>query len=234
MSERARLWCGTGYQVREWSRWMEELVTSGKVRWVIGQLEVCPDTQREHLQYALYFNDKQSLKQLKAKTHPADHFEIARGDVGDQLRYCTKEESRKEGPWEFGSRPQPGQRTDLDQVSREVQSYGIRHMRQLAEQAPSMVVRYGSGFGRLMAARPSVARRHVTKCYWLWGPSNIGKTTGWIRAGVSYDEYFAPTWEEISRTWNMEGYSEQGVVLFDEAGVNPVPFRTMLQLGLLS
>ena len=38
------------------------------------------------------------------------------------MGYCSKEETRVDGPWEFGVDKQPGQRTDLEEIGQLIKS----------------------------------------------------------------------------------------------------------------
>lgn len=56
-------------------------------------------------------NKKATLKAMK-KHDPSAHFEVVRRDNGASA-YCMKEETRVDGPWEFGKRPlNPASKTD--------------------------------------------------------------------------------------------------------------------------
>lgn len=64
-----------------------------------GQLEI-GENGTPHIQFALYFKSQRDIKSLK-KFCPRAHFEPVYRDNGVDA-YCMKEETRAEGPFEFG------------------------------------------------------------------------------------------------------------------------------------
>jgi hypothetical protein len=74
----------------------------GKARYVCGQLEKGAEGTL-HLQYFLNFSNPQRLAALK-KHCSKSHFEPVKINNGAHT-YCMKEDTRVEGPWEFGTRP---------------------------------------------------------------------------------------------------------------------------------
>lgn len=96
-----RNWCFTSYAVEEKLDW-EELSLAG-VRYVVYQLEKCPDTGRMH--YQGYMETKKGKRLAGMKKLPGlggAHFSVRRGTRKQARDYCMKEESREEGPWEHG------------------------------------------------------------------------------------------------------------------------------------
>lgn len=66
--------------------------------WVMGQLEKCPTTGRPHIQGMAYKKDKSKFGFIKARRERC----VA---PDESITYCSKLESRLDGPWEFGTRP---------------------------------------------------------------------------------------------------------------------------------
>ena len=53
------------------------------------------------------------------------HFEVARGSPESNRAYCTKSDTRVDGPWEFGALPfGQGHRVDLDDAAEAVLATG--------------------------------------------------------------------------------------------------------------
>lgn len=88
----------------------DEFMTHAK--YVVFQKEVAPTTGREHYQGYLFLEGHNGIVRASVpKRFPClrgSHIEIAQGSVADNKKYCTKEESRVAGPWEFGSEPSVG------------------------------------------------------------------------------------------------------------------------------
>lgn len=80
------------------SKWF----TTARARYVNGQLERGKEGTL-HLQYYINFENPTRISALK-KFCSKSHFELVRKDNGASS-YCLKEDTRVEGPWEFGIKP---------------------------------------------------------------------------------------------------------------------------------
>lgn len=109
-------WCFTVFDCNvkpfDWER--------AEIRYCVWQLETCPSSGRDHLQGFLQLTTKKRLSFLKTLNSTA-HWEIARGTVDENYAYCTKPESRKEGPWSFGEPVKKGERSDLKRCMQLIQ-----------------------------------------------------------------------------------------------------------------
>lgn len=114
----------------------------------VGQRERGEETGTEHYQGVVQFNSKKSLGQLK-HIDQKPHWEVCKS-LKDALEYCTKEETRIEGPWCTGwERPRPIKRISMDDF------------------APWMVGTWGT-----LRGEPD-----PRKILWIWEPiGNVGKT----------------------------------------------------------
>lgn len=101
-------WCFTEHDCNvkpfDWER--------REITYCVWQLEVCPSSGKEHLQGFVQFTTKKRLSYCKTLSKTA-HWEPARGDVDSNYKYCTKTDTRKDGPWSFGEPVKKGERSDL-------------------------------------------------------------------------------------------------------------------------
>lgn len=81
---------------------LEAFHLRGRAVYTVGQLEK-GETGTLHLQFYMNFKDAKTLGGLKKITSRA-HWEAVRNKVASQA-YVMKEETRVEGPWEFGVKP---------------------------------------------------------------------------------------------------------------------------------
>lgn len=94
--------------------WLEKWVTQGKARYVCGQLEKGAEGT-VHIQYFLNFEKPTRVSALK-KHCSKSHFETVVINNGAHS-YCMKEETRIDGPWEFGVKPvQRNSKADWEEV----------------------------------------------------------------------------------------------------------------------
>ena len=82
--------------------YLEKWFTAGKARYVNGQLEK-GEEGTTHIQFYLNFENPVRLSALKKHDSRA-HFEPVKRDNGAS-DYCLKQETRLDGPWEFGVKP---------------------------------------------------------------------------------------------------------------------------------
>lgn len=97
--------------------WNEPKPDIEQVRYYVYQVEKCPRTQKKHYQMYCEFYDKKSVKQIKQIFNDTTmHIEPRYGSQEDAIKYCSKEESRLEGPFFFGKKGNQGHRSDLDSM----------------------------------------------------------------------------------------------------------------------
>ena len=82
--------------------YLNKWFTTARATYVNGQLERGKNGT-VHIQYFLNFKSQVRLSALK-KHCGRSHFELVRVDNGASS-YCLKEDTRVEGPWEFGIKP---------------------------------------------------------------------------------------------------------------------------------
>jgi hypothetical protein len=65
-----------------------------------------------HLQVYLLFKNQTSFNTVKT-AFPRAHIDAAKGSPKQCVAYCSKEETREEGPWRRGDVPKQGDRSDI-------------------------------------------------------------------------------------------------------------------------
>jgi len=156
MSKMGRTWCGTlhGYEPEEVDALIEKIQKIA-VRGV-WQEEVTPTTGKDHLQYALSLDKPVRMAWLKANVCDKTHWTLANGAWDAQVRYCTKEESRKPGGLngQFGAEVAPGKRSDLDAVYEMVKANVAMNVndlqRLIADAYPAQYTKYHGGINTLI------------------------------------------------------------------------------------
>lgn len=158
VNPQGRTWCGTlnhDDDEKALGEFIEEKMKKLAVRGVY-QEEVAPSTGQLHLQYALVFDKPVRLTWLKANVCPRTHWTLAKGNWDAQVKYCTKEESRRPGGLngQFGDAPAPGARTDLDAVYEMVKANKAMNGSDLrlliADAYPAQYAKYHHGIDRLI------------------------------------------------------------------------------------
>jgi len=137
----------------------------------IWQLEV-GFNGTSHLQGWAYFKSPVRFSKLK-KLMPEAHWEIQRGTNFEAMDYCRKEDTRVEGPWEYGTMPQQGKRTDLTELKKSLDSGSS--LSKIAEEHFGHFLRYNKGIERYLSLKtPSRSEKSIVTI--IWGPTGSGKS----------------------------------------------------------
>jgi len=115
------------------------------------------------------------------------NYEIARGSPDDNIKYCTKDDTRIDGPWTGGEPMRKGKRSDLDDV-KEMVKEGCTE-KEIADKHFSSWCRYRNSFKEYeKLITPPTQPMYVMTDFnappipldqgvvHLWGPTGTGKT----------------------------------------------------------
>lgn len=151
-----------------------------KVKFLVYQTERCPSTGRLHIQGFVHLSNSMkyaTVCKLLGLTK-ATNFGVARGSDEENEAYCTKPESREEGPaGKYGKAvPGQGKASDIDSV---VQYLTIPEMtmRRVANERPDIVLRHSKHAEKLIELRNAGNKRRIApniiiRC----GPTGTGKS----------------------------------------------------------
>ena len=162
-----------------------------------------------HLQGYIEFNKPVKMSWLKNHIDDTVHVEKAMGN-GQQCRdYCTKEDTRIGGPYEFGQLQGQGKRNDLLKLRDAIRD-GKRG-RELFEddEICAAAAKYARGREDMVSAYTELPERNEVKVTFHYGPAGTGKThCAWEKGAYFYDGN--------NGFWNL--YENQKVVILDEFG----------------
>lgn len=132
------------------------------------------------------------------------------GTQDEAIAYCSKPESRVEGPWQWGT-PSKGQgaRSDLTQLAERVRDGAS--LTTIANEAPAHYVRYWKGLQALESACYKRVWRNVQGTS-LWGETRVGKTK-LVYDTHGFENVYALANE--SPAW-FDNYRGEAVLLIDE------------------
>lgn len=120
------------------------------IKYLTGQLEQCPETQRLHWQLYVEVDPQQRLSALQ-RVFPTCHVERRGGTQAEAIAYVTKEETRVRPPVVYGTPrvSHQGQRTDLEDAIELLKAGGLKRV---ARDAPAAFVKYAGGLEKLEEA----------------------------------------------------------------------------------
>lgn len=167
----------------------------------------------EHLQGYIRLKIKSRMPKVK-RVLGSDHvhLETAKGTEVQNREYCTKSDTRIDGPFEYGTynadAGRQGSRSDLTAVSAMVLTGAP--LSQVATSHPEAFIKYSTGIERLiqLAAPPAPKKRDIF-VHVLWGPTGTGKSH---RVWTAYPDLYAvlPGRDPFGQ------YQREAVILFDE------------------
>lgn len=138
------------------------------------------------------------------KILPKAHWEVCKGTHDQNKAYCTKSETRQDGPWEHGVEPEQGARNDLIAIKRKLDD--DVPMAQIADEHFGSFLRYEKGF-RAYKLLKAPERTWKTEVEVHWGISNAGKSYYAQQIKGAY-------WKDHGQWW--DGYDGQEDVVIDE------------------
>lgn len=183
------------------------------------QLERCPSTNREHLQGYSEYTKPRRLSSLSTEYPQSTHIEPARGNRSQCVEYCSKEDSRVEGPWcdeilrekKLGNQ---GARTDLSAIARSIASGDISKST-LAMEHPRVVLQYPRGVNELLSIHSLRAKsqlRENIRVEVIYGPAGCGKTR---YAARDLQQTFILDGSNSDTLW-FDGYQDEPRLLLDD------------------
>lgn len=183
-------------------RWKDTL----DCQYVNGQLEKGSEGT-VHIQYFLHFASNKRLSALK-KVCAKSHFEPVKYDNGAS-DYCLKEDTRVEGPWEFGLKPaQLNKKGSKAEQNAKLIEMGAE---EAVKQGLISVDRYLNFKKNIdafkIATKPALEADDV-RGIWIWGPPGVGKSR------YARDNYQDIYLKAQNKWW--DGYTVQKTVLLDD------------------
>jgi len=223
---KSRGWCFTENNPTRTNLFPDGLPDS--VAYVVYQLER-GEAGTPHLQGFIWLKRAQRmawLRKLEGRTAEGDVFHVferahliaSRGNAEQNKTYCTKSEGRLEGPWELGSLPKQGDRTDLAEAAQVLMRTG-----DIRQVDPGLLLKYASGCLKIAALAPP-PRRDDLRVVTIVGPTGIGKS---YAVHDLFPDVYVVNMGNSGLWW--DGYTGQPAVMFEEFK-GQVQLQKMLQI----
>lgn len=173
----SRSYCFTLFKLTNKFRnvdWKEKIEDKkGIGRYIVFQLEKCPETGKKHIQGYVELNRNYTLKMTKEWLgFETMHLEKRRGTREEARAYCKKEESRIAGPWEFGdwAAGGAGTRNDLSDVKKKIDNGA--DFKKLCDENFNECARYNRFFKEYIEMKTPKTTREV-EVIMLYGDNNL-------------------------------------------------------------
>lgn len=192
---------------------------SNHIRYAVYQMEV-GEEGTPHLQGYVEFKRTVRLSYCK-KLLARAHWEPRRGSRDEARAYCMKDETRVDGPYEYGTWNAEGQgnRTDMVQLKDDI--VAGKPLQYILENHPGSAIRYRNNI-RAFLAEQVKPRSWKTEVHILYGPTGTGKTRYVMD---TYPDVFIK--QNDTKWW--DGYDKHETVLLDEF-YGWIPFHWLLRL----
>lgn len=196
---RARNWCFT---INNWDQSDLDAIKE-KATYVVCQAE-CGESGTPHLQGYAEFDTTMRLSAVRKLSKRA-HWETRRGTQEQAIAYCKKEDTRVDGPWEFGEKKEQGKREDV-LIVKEMIDEGAT-IADVQDAYFESWVRNYKAFDRYKRDRTE-SRNWEMEVLVYWGPPGTGKTRKAVEDNPG--AYMKPEGE-----W-WDGYTGQECVIMDD------------------
>lgn len=189
--------------------YLKEFYDRLRARYVVGQVERGKETGNLHLQFFVNVRKARisALKSIDTKIH----IELIKFNNGADL-YCMKEETRVDGPWEFGERPinrklgqKPSKKIDWE---KDVWKKAING--QIDDIKPNIKVTYYNRLKMIQKDHLITSNKLHLRGIWIYGKQGSGKTR-WVRENIDPRELYP----KLCTKW-WDGYIGQKYVVMDD------------------
>lgn len=195
--------------------YLPELFRCEDIQYAVFQEEI-GEQGTPHIQGYIILTARKRITQLKTLIPDLAraHFEVARGSPQQNYDYCTKEDTRMSGPYEYGTLPAQaqGKRSDILALRDSLKS-GKRFL-EMADDDSVVVplAKYMRFVERYQTETVVHPDRSNLKVIFHYGPAGTGKTHCCHHGVDPKDIYFYDA--ELKGFW--DGYTGQSTIVLDE------------------
>lgn len=205
----ARAWIGTSFELKS-------ICQTQGIDYAVYQMEKCPTTGKEHLQFFVYLSTRRRLKGVQQLIGDSKaHLEIAR-HIGKAIEYCQKEETRISPPGQFGTVPSGTTKRNVVEMSQTMS------VKDILAQEPQL----WRNIRTLQQVRSLHLRPRVCSplALFLSGATGTGKT----RIAKTISDYVGDVyWKGEGKWWDH--YDQEPLVIWDEfRGCDPSDFLRLV------
>lgn len=190
------------------------------LRYAVYQHEV-GENGTEHFQGFVQLDRVQRLSRMISMI-PKAHWEVMRGTADQARAYCMKEDSRLDGPWEFGSFTTQGARSDIASFKAAIDN-GASDI-SLWDSHPNLYLRYGKMLTHVRNLR-SETRNWVTEVHIVYGKPGTGKTH-WAEQQIGDKPFYRHS--SAMAHWFENYHGEEDVIIDEYNGW--IPWTVFLEM----
>lgn len=215
MTQRFRNWCFTEYNMN--FDWETVYRSNENIRYICVGKEVCPTTQRPHLQGWVQLEKPRRLSTMKKEINKECHWAGCRGDEFSNEKYCKKDNDFKT----FGQFKTQGYRTDLEGLFEQIEN-GTK-IKEIIKYNPQLYCKYRNGIKDWY----DICQQEQTK---KWRDVEVHVLTGYTGTGKTRLAMEEATYKTSGSRLNWWcRYRDDEVICIDEYDSN-IPIVELLEL----
>jgi len=163
MTQRYRNYVFTSYKFTEsYETYLNDLSKETDIKYICGQVEKCPSTNRLHIQGYVELSKQLRLSSIKAlMINNEIHIENRMGSQTEAINYCKKLDSQVKPFKEYGIKNEQGQRTDLQQLLEDIKNE--MPLIDLVTKWPSQYMRYSNGIEKMINIYKNEKNKNILK-----------------------------------------------------------------------
>lgn len=199
-----------------------------KVNYLVFQKEKGNNEGTVHYQGFLILKKPERMAAMK-KIFPTAHLEVPNGTDDQNEAYCTKEDTRIEGPFFLGKRTSQGKRSDLEDVVEKIATGAT--IFQLAEECPKQVIKYSRGIEQLLRLKNYNKFKNSFRTVEVvvhWGKTGTGKTHS-VYESEKPENIYRQSIRTGRQIW-FDNYNYESVLLIDEFTPGDIALGELNQL----
>lgn len=203
MVNESRSICFTSFDIDEEK--MISKIRSLDFSYYVFGFEICPNTQRPHLQGFIQFKKKFSFKKI-AKCLEC-HCEVPLKCPEDNIRYCKKDNKFREEGIPRGL----SKASDKSEKWKELIDLAKKNnIEEIEIRFPSAAIIHRKSLALIRDESIKADHHPERKCVWIWGASGIGKTR-W-----AFDNFDTKDVFTMSDSDGWDQYNQEKIALLDE------------------
>ena len=208
---------------------LQEAVARAGLRYIVYQKEL-GESKTPHFQGYAESTKQLNMEQWKSKLGSTRyHLERRMGTQAEARKYCMKEDTRMEGPWEFGTflESEQGKRSDLEALAEAaIKGKRVRELLDDENLKPSTLLLHLSHFLKLRQYyEPERDHNQPVEVIVMTGATGTGKSK-WARETYP-GAYWVPAGKNLM--W-WDKYEYQETIVIDEFDWTQVEYRHLLKI----
>ena len=188
-----------------WREILKNFFDLMKPRYIVGQLEKGEETHHPHIQFYVNFKNSQRLSVFK-KANKGIHAEKCKSEQAS-MDYCQKEETRVEGPQEYGEKPfHTNRKADWDDVWNKATKGDLMNI-----PATIRTIHYNK-LKQIAKDHMEFKDKNHLRGIWIWGKAGAGKSR-WVRDNCEFLK--KKLYPKMCNKW-WDGYQGEEIVCMDD------------------